>query len=375
MSKDIETKRAASGVLLWAALLAGCGGESGPGPVAADPALDLDALFAPASASEIAAVRAEWFARDVEPTDVQVEASGPFALGGTAATLSVVSHAIEGGRHYGAVITPDGAGPGSLPVMVYAHGGDQGVSASTFGQIAFALGDVAADFVWVVPSFRSEPLSAAGEIWQSEGQASPWDRDVDDALALLGAALELTAAADGGRVGVLGLSRGAGVALLMGIRDARINRVVEFFGPTDFLGPFVREVVEEALDGALRDLPGMATLNERFIQPLRAGSLTIAEVRAELVRRSAVLFAADLPPLQIHHGTADDVVDDSQAEALIEVLESLGRGSPDDGFFIYLGGRHDPLTLDGSVPRTVDFLEQMTASASPDLRGPAFRSP
>ena len=95
-------------------------------------------------------------------------------------------------------------------------------------------------------------------------------------------------AADAENVGVLGFSRGAGVGMLMGIRNPRIDRVVEFFGLTDFFGSFVQDIVEDALRGSLRDLPGLAFLSEMYIQPLKRGELTIPEVRSELIRRSPV---------------------------------------------------------------------------------------
>jgi dipeptidyl aminopeptidase/acylaminoacyl peptidase len=338
-----------------------------------DPVPDLDALFAPPTSEEINAVRADWDSRDAAPIDAKIEASEAWLLGGAPATLRVVSHAIEGGRHYGAVIAPNGAAAGSLPVLVLAHGGDQGVRTSDVGALTFVLGSVAAEFVWVIPSFRSEPLMTAERVWPSDGQASPWDRDVDDALALLGAALELTPAADEDRVGVLGLSRGAAVALLMGIRDPRIDRIVAFSGPTDFLGPFIRDVIEDELDGSPTNLPGLSTLGTRFVQPFAAGSLAVADLRMELVRRSAVLFAADLPPLQIHHGSLDAVVPVGEAHALIAALESLGRGPPDDGFFLYPGGGHDPLSMSGSVSLAVAFLQELVGATV--ASGVAARAP
>ena len=346
-------------------LLLACSEDPTPGPAEPEPEADLAALFAPPTEGETDAVRAEWSVRDAEPDGVVVEHSESFTLGTVPATLRVLSHAIPGGRHYGAVVTADAAAAGSLPVVVFAHGGDRGVSTTVLAQIAFLLGDASAGFAWVVPSFRSETLTTATDTWPSGGEASPWDQDVDDALALLGAALDETPAADSGRVGVLGISRGAGVGLLMGIRDDRIDRVVEFFGPTDFFGPFIQDVIEDALGGTLRNLPGLLVLNERFIQPFATGSLSLPETRLELVRRSAVLFAADLPPLQIHHGTNDAVVEVSQAESLIEVLEAMGRGPPDDEFFVYQGGGHNPLTLMNSVDRALAFLVALAAEESP----------
>ncbi len=349
-------------LFVCALFLAGCGEGREPVGLDSDPVPDIDALFAPATSDEIVTVRADWDSRDTAPVDPRVEASEGWLLGGAFATLRVVSHAIEGGRHYGAVIAPNGAAPGTVPVLVVAHGGDQGVRTSDLGALAFLLGSVAADFVWVIPSFRAEPLTTAERVWRSDGQASPWDRDVDDALAFLGAAVELTPAADEDRVGVLGLSRGAAVALLMGIRDPRIDRIVAFSGPTDFLGPFVRGVVEEELDGSPTNLPGLSTLITRFVRPFADGSLAMADLRSELVRRSAVLFAADLPPVQIHHGSLDAVVPVGEAHALIAALESLGRGVPDDGFFLYPGGGHDPLTMTGSVSRAVAFLQELVGA-------------
>lgn len=261
--------RPGDGVALLFLLLTACNDEAPPAPLEPETAVDVDALFATPTEAEIDAVRADWSARDVEPVDVKVEGSEPFTLGSVPATLRVLSHAIPGGRHFGAVITADGAPAGSLPVVVYAHGGDDGVSTLQLALVASVLGDASAGFAWVVPSFRSETLTTGTGAWTSGGRPSPWDLDVDDALALLGAALGHAPGADGERVGVLGFSRGAGVGLLMGVRDARIDRVVEFFGPTDFFGPFVRDVVTDALLGELRDLPGLPALNEQFIQRSR----------------------------------------------------------------------------------------------------------
>ena len=282
-------------------------------------------------------------------------------IGGVDTRVRVVSHTVGGVLHYGAIIVPTGAAPGSLPVIVYTHGGDGGVDMDeTISQLPFLLGTDLQNYVFVAPSFRAEPLIFDGTTYQSAGPASPWDRDVDDALALINVVGATTPEADLDQIGVVGFSRGACVAMLMAARDPRIDLVVEFFGPTDFFGPFVQDVLEEALLGSLRDLPALETLYEQFILPLKNGEITIADMRPELVRRSPVYFADRLPQLQVHHGTADETVPVGEAERLVEVMMGLGRSAPEFEWYLYEGGGHDPL-LPGAIARTSDFLSRLVS--------------
>jgi len=340
-------------------------GDSGtdPGGGRIVEGVDLDLLFADPQPAEIAAVQDEWAARASGAVDVSVEKDTVVAVGAVDLRVRVVGHDVAGARHYGAMVAPlEAAAP--LPVIVYAHGGDGGASAEDVLTLLPFLGDLATGAIWLIPSFRSESVRFAGTVWTSDGPPSPWDRDVDDALSFLDVALDVEPLADPQRVGVLGLSRGAAVGMLMAIRDGRIDRVVEFFGPTDFFGVYVQEIVEEALRGTRRDLPGLDFLDETLIQPLKRGELTIDDVRPELIRRSTVLHADRLPPLQLHHGTADVVVAVSQVEALVATMEALGRTEPDFQAFLYPGGGHNPLTLTGSIERAVDFLSMVVVTSA-----------
>lgn len=350
-------------------------GSAAPGPqtltasasgatvtVAAE-ALDLDAeleaLFTPASAAEVAAVRADWAARDVAATDVSVELTEQLTLGTSTATLRIVSHTVAGVRHFGAIIVPDGAAPESLPILMYTHGGDGGVSVDEFQVLSLALGELVDRFVYVIPSFRSEPLRHGDRAWVSDGPSGHWDYDVDDAIALVNVTFESTPEARPGSFNIFGGSRGAGVALLAGIRDPRVERVIAFFGPTDFFDAWIRVIARKtALDGPW-DLPGLIHLDSTVVRPLIRGGITTEEARLRLVRRSSVLFAEDLPAVQLHHGTADFVVPVSQAESMIRTMEALGRTPPEFEAFIYEGGGHDYLSLAGAIPRAVAFIAQV----------------
>ena len=316
---------------------------------------ELDNVFAAPTAAEIEAVRADWAGRDISPVDVFVELTEEYPLGETPATLRVVSHQVGEVRHYGAVLAPDSAAPGTLPVLMYLHGGDSGVDVGDIDIVGHFLGELRDSFVYVIPSFRSERLEHGDRVWISTGPGSHWDYDVDDALALLNVALELTPQANEGVI-IIGGSRGAGVAMLAGIRDERIETIVAFFGPTDFFDDWVRQIVREAVLGRPRELTGVAFMDSTFVQPYMGGEIELAEVRLELVRRSSVLFAEDLPAVQLHHGDSDETVAVSQAYSMIRAMEALGREPPEFEAFIYEGGGHDLFGLRGAVPRAVRFL-------------------
>ncbi|MEZ4701306.1 MAG: prolyl oligopeptidase family serine peptidase [Rhodothermales bacterium] len=336
-------------------LIAGCDTMS-PGDERVIGGVDLDVLFAPATPAEIAEAEATWAARDVAAAGLAILRQDTIQITpGAQSVLYVISHVLDG-THYAAVAVPVGA-TDPLPVFMYAHAGDEGVSIDeTIPLLSLGVNQLIDQFIFVVPSFRGEPLIYDGVALTSTGAPSPLDRDVDDALALLDALPAVTPVADTSRIGLLGFSRGAGVAMLMGARRPGIDAISAFFGPTDFFGPYVQDIFSDALRGTPRDLPGFDHLNATYIQPLKAGQLTIADVRPELVRRSPVLFAGKMPALQIQHGTADQTVDVSQAQAMIDAMTALGRTSPDFEYFLYPGAGHNPIEMIGSFDRVVAFF-------------------
>ena len=346
---------------------------------AASGGLDLNALFAPPTADEITQVKEEWDTRTPEVSGVRPELDSEVPAGLGSVRVRILSHTVGGHRHYGAVVTPVGAAdPGSLPVILYAHGGDDGVNIDQIVLVNTLLQFQRLSAAFVVPSYRSEPLQLGDEVFLSEGPPSPWDRDVDDTISLLSVALEQAPELDEERVAILGLSRGGGVGLLTAARDKRIKAVVEFFGPTDLFDEYAREIFEEALEGELRDLPGLDYLNEILLLPWKLGVLSDAEARLELVRRSGVYFVDRLPPVQIHHGTEDAVVAVSQAYRLIEAMKAAGKTDFEE--YIYAGGTHDYTTLLRAPARTAEFLRpflfelgERERTGGPSVRGAGSR--
>lgn len=320
----------------------------------------LDVLFAPAEEDELSAVRADWASRDFSAAGGTVELVEAYSMGGYPTTLRVVSHQVEGLRHYGAIIVPDGVGAEGLPILLFAHGGDDGVSVeSTLFILTVALGEMTDDFVYLIPSFRDEPLEYDDRAWRSDGPASPWDRDVDDALALVNLAMETIPEAQTDRYFAAGASRGGGVAMLMGIRDERIAGLITFFGPTDFQNEWARGIASLLVSGVTVDLPGVEHLRTTYVVPWWTGGVTLQDARLALIRRSAVLFAEDMPPLQVHHGDMDGVVSVTQAESMIQAMAEIGRGPPEFEAYIYPGGTHDITSMPSAIPRAVVFLRNL----------------
>lgn len=322
----------------------------------------LDRLFAPPTSAEIATVEADWRTRDTGVYGLRVESDRTARDGRR--TL-VLSHTVDGARHFGAVRIPSAPAGAALPVLLIAHGGDRGATGYQF----FRDGPIAQRWIQVIPSFRSEQLLLGlGRWYRSGGSLSPWDRDVDDAMALLGAVLASVPQADSGRVAVLGRSRGAGVALLMGIRDPRVDAVVDFFGPTDFFLPPVRGLAERAIRSRIPRLPGAPYLADSVLFAVRDRRISPERARLELLRRSPAWFAGRLPPTQIHHGAADHKVAIAHSKRLVWALEALGDSAPRWEFVRYPEGRHNPRTLRGSERWAAAFLDSVVASPAQAAR-------
>jgi fermentation-respiration switch protein FrsA (DUF1100 family) len=340
--------------VIWVCLLlAGCGSDGGTGPDRGFDRADLPLLFAPVTENERVAVLADWASRDVSPREVRVVQRDTIALGVDSLEVRILSHLVQGDRHYGAVIVPLAAAVIPRPVLAYTHFSDTGVNVEA---ALLALGAVAGlrgtQFALVLPSYRGKTLSFGSSVWTSEGDVSIWDGEVDDALALIHAAWEQPGVARG-NAATLGFSAGGSIALLAAIREPEIVRVVDFFGPTDFFGTFAQDLLLSILDD---DPPGLASIPElqaSVVDPLERGELSLPDMRLELLRRSALHFVDRLPLVLAHHSTVDGVVSVRETEALERAVQQAG-GAIEAHY--YAGGGHSPFGLRGSLSRTAAFL-------------------
>lgn len=342
--------------------------------------LRLADVLAPVSASDLASTKAHWAARDLSAHDVRQEAEGSVVLGTVAMRYRVLSHTVEGQRHYGAVLVPTEAPAGSkLPVLVYTHGGYTGSE----GLPPYRVEDLQhvvpgqplrAQLAYVVPSYRGERIEVGGQRFTSEGAPRIGDTDVADVATLLGVALESTPEADSEHVAVLGESRGGLVALALAAHDARIDLVLDAYGPTDFriaLGAIDEATFLGSVRMALAAPEDPQHLVVRSLLPLerlRVGagdSLEIddpgfAEMRRRMCATSAIGQASLLPSTQVHHGVNDTTASVEYSRRLRDAMQAIGRSSPSDSFsyYEYPEGEHSLASLPGSSARIAEAIQR-----------------
>jgi len=319
---------------------------------------DLSELFAPPTRGEVAAVRAEWATRNPVAAEVHVE--NVDVIGGS--RFAVVSHVVDGNRHYGAIRFPRNfTSGGSFPVLLFNHGAGNGVNI----QRIFDLDNrqptslIADEFFVVAPSYRSETLNAGVMgIYRSEGTPGGADRDADDAIALLDSVFQLITEADDSRVATYGMSRGGNVSLHVGMRDERIGAVVNLYGATDFF-LFKTDAEELVATGGEGGTGALRELMASVVVPFLDGTLTLVEARMKLLFRSPLYFAADLPILQMHHGELDMTLDIAHSDRLDRMMRHLGARFPDYRYFVYPQGEHNPDSLPGHADRVDRLLRHV----------------
>ncbi len=368
-------------LLTLAILVAACGADSHVLPDAQPDAstvrsLTLADVIAPVTPDEIDLVESAWAATDIAAHGVVVEASGTLMLGTVPVAFRVLSHTVDGQRHYGAVLVPT-ALVGPAPVLIYTHGGYTGEG----GLPHFAVEDLQSrvpgqpmrdKLVYVVPAYRGERIRIANVTYTSEGAALIGTTDLVDTAALLSAVVATTPQADATRVGVFGESRGGLVALGVGARDERIKLVVDAFGPTDFriaLRTVDPATFAGSVAAAVADPTNPAHLLTRSLMPLDQitanadGTLEITasgyiEMRRRMAATSAVAAPLTLPPTQLHHGAADTTSSVEYSRALRDAMAAVGRTSPSAAFtyFEYADGTHSLDSLPGVTDRIADAI-------------------
>ena len=264
-------------ILLVCLSLVGCAQDRAP-----DEAAVLARLLKEPSKQEISEVLKERRNQDLSPRSILAHDTILLANGNH---LYILSHEVEGRRHFGAVIVPPATANRKLPVVIFTTGGD-GIHKEFFlaedfnhqaVQFPSFLGkNLDGNFVVVIPSFRGQQLIIGEQKFLSQGRTSDaFDGAATDALAFLNVALTTFSFTDEKRIAIYGGSRGGAVALIASARDKRINRAIVVATPTNM------NQLHELYPEQFRIL---------FLNHVMSGKITEMEARKKFVASSAIFF-------------------------------------------------------------------------------------
>lgn len=270
-------------------------------------------LFATPEAEELDDIFHDWQSRSLVPTGYEILQQADLFSGSH--VLKIVSFRANGIKQYGALIIPDSGGP----VQMLVGGFGLGTTTNSVNLVLDSSGSGQARIL-AIPALRGQSLSITinGTTYNtptSEGEhCDAFDGAADDVLAFLNLIQQTESNADVGRTGVRGGSRGGTVALLAGVRDTRIKRVVGVVAPMNML-----ELTSEHENDA--------TYQCQFLSRYKNGGISLAEARRKMLASSPIYFAQHLPIVQLHMGLNDTNVPIKQGYDMEKRVGELGNAA------------------------------------------------
>ncbi len=315
---------------------------------------DIDELFQKPSEDEIKKVRSDWNKRDLSVKNVKIEFQKDKELSGRKYTVQIISHTVQGHKHFGAVLIPKGAKPGKSPIVLELHGVNSSYSPFNVrkAKTPKILGKNSLNAIIAIPAFRGNTLILDDQKYVSEGSATDaWDGATDDALAFLNVVADKVSEADKTRISAFGKSRGGTVALLAGVRDKRVGSVIAWAGPSGWfsnMGTFgwsLQQQVQWGLWEKWKPGRGWGS-SSQFIDwfltnPIQKQTPSLKKVRHQILASSPLYFLENLPVAQLHYGVNDGSVPIINALEIKKALEARDKSAPDFTLFMHKDAGHD----------------------------------
>jgi dienelactone hydrolase len=258
-------------------------------------------------------------------------------------------------------------GGGDRPAVVFCHGFKGFKDWGPFPEWGRTLAEAGLVAVHFNFSYNGVSPDAPTEFTELDRFAkNTYTRELDDVEAVLDAVAGgglAGAPIDPSRIGLMGHSRGGGIAILHAARDDRVRALATWSSVSTFLGRFTDDQIEDWQTQGYTEV-----LNSRTGQVMRLDRVLYDDARehAETLDVRAAAAQIDRPWLLVH-ARDDDAVDFEAAEALAdanpdaELVEARGGHT--------FGGAHPH---DGDVPaslkqvwtRTCSFFTEALASDS-----------
>ena len=298
--------------------------------------------YRPISKADLDRVQKDWRNRDLRARNIKVvheEDRDGFEL-------LVVQHDISSRAHFGAIFVPDVDDLSNVPVVVLPDHLEQWNPTIDIEQNIekYQSYEPLTGFIKILPGFRGRFVDYKDRGWFSRGDfCDAFDGPADDSIAMLNVAEELFPEVNFEEVLVWGGSRGGTTALLMAVRDARVNTVIALGAPVDFY----RESWQ---------VPGSDQYRCQFFD-----EKSDEQSRQRILASSPLFFEPheNLEAVSLHHDAGDEVV---LVWNVHEVADHLESHSVDVTKYIY------PTEGHGAMVAEESFWENMKTDISEFLR-------
>jgi acetyl esterase/lipase len=246
---------------------------------------------------------------------------------------------------------------GSLPVVVWVFGGAFRMGSKDDGQTATATWLARHGYAVVAFNYRLSQVATFPAQTHDCKAAIRWLRANAKKYALDGARIAAWGASAGGHLASM-LGTSAGVAELEGdlgnaSESSRVQAVVDFYGPTDFL-QMDAQAPPEGMKHDPPDSPESQLVGGR-----------IQQNKDKVARANPITYVSgDEPPFLILHGDRDPLVPVGQSELLFAALH---KANVDVTFNKIVGAGHGGAAFDSAVVRAMvlAFVDQHLRGARP----------
>ncbi len=297
-------------------------------PVNADPGISLEQLFRPPDQQELDAVTREWSQKDSSPKNVRVEKEA-FAEDGT---LQVISHQVNGLKHYGFVYVQPGLNVNTAPILLLLPGKSAQYDVFTTDflkrELKSLLGcnDVYRRYIVAMPSFRGNAVRGENFCFRSSGYSmDAWLGPAEDALFFLESVKSLYRPEGDVKVLAMGASRGATVGLIIGALSQKVDYVIAISTHTNFLD---------------KEAYGQRPLHDSYPAVFFTPSAPAGDIRKRLIASSPYFFLERMPPFEIHQGTQDPLTTMMHARLIHNRINAVNAKPTAGKVYFYEGEGH-----------------------------------
>lgn len=289
-----------------------------------DPGIPIKELLREPTKEELDAIRAEWMEKNFTPSTIEIVHEEEMPNGDS---IKVISHLVNGLKHYGAVRVPQNIDSKNAPILMELEGGGTGIDVSKISTLTGGkCKSEKRNYLSILPSYRGCIIRGKDFCFRSEGYfGDAWLGAAEDAIAFLEVVKTLYDKPDDTRVIANGISRGATVALILGALTDKVDHIIAVSTHTKFLDFHVLD--KERVGGSI---------NRAFYTPKAVPEV----IRERIIASSPYYFAEYLPPFELHQGTEDQQTTIWHAQMLQTHLRKIGKDSTTYDFYIYEGKGH-----------------------------------